>query len=448
MDMTTRPVLLVSSSPFGLLNSMMVLAAELASRDVPVWLAVDEERRANVEAIDGVRFVSLGPGISENAPSTWDDRTYRKTTQPGRFRAFRAAVLHTSDPNMTIGKYKRLREIIEELDPALMVADNDFAIYALRLASSMKVPYAISSPYMPSYVSFRDLPPGYPAPFSGLRPRMTVRQRLINWMFKPRVVNPLLLNVKIVRDFSRFFKQCEELGISRADRMIHILIRKSRLILCYTVPGLDYPFAHPGKLHMVGAMIPPLPESDGDPDLNRWLDAHESVIYLGLGTLTRLSRDEVAAFVDVARKLDGTHHVLWKLPAAQQALLPTDLPPNLRIEDWLPSQIDVLAHPNVRLFVNHGGANGFHEGLYFGKPLLIRPLWADCYDQAVRGEDAGVSLTIDSHSVDIDDITAKINRLLTDPSFRTRAEYFRDQQLAAGGRETAAERITTLLTEL
>ena len=61
----------------------------------------------------------------------------------------------------------------------------------------------------------------------------------------------------------------------------------------------------------------------------------------------------------------------------------------------MPSQLDVLAHPNVTAFVTHGGGNGFHEGLYFGKPMVVRPLWGDCHDVAVRGKDKGVSLTLD-----------------------------------------------------
>lgn len=129
-------------------------------------------------------------------------------------------------------------------------------------------------------------------------------------------------------------------------------------------------------------------------------------------------------------------------PAEQQELLPPreTLPGNLRIESWVPSQLDVLGHPSVKVFFTHAGGNGFHEGLYFGKPLVVRPLWVDCDDQAVRGQDFGVSLTLDRpETLDADDVTDKLTRVLDDPAFRERAEHFATLLRAAGGRSTAAD---------
>nr|BFE69953.1 hypothetical protein GCM10020092_032540 [Actinoplanes digitatis] len=103
----------------------------------------------------------------------------------------------------------------------------------------------------------------------------------------------------------------------------------------------------------------------------------------------------------------------------------------------------MLAHPSVKVFFTHGGGNGFHEGIYFGKPLVVRPLWVDCFDQAVRGRDAGVSLTLDRPmTVDPDDVIDKLTRVLTDPSFTRRAEELGARQRAAGGARAAADLIT------
>jgi polyene glycosyltransferase len=205
---------------------------------------------------------------------------------------------------------------------------------------------------------------------------------------------------------------------------------------------LDYPFELPAKLKPVGAMMPPLPEAAQDEGLSQWLDAQSSVIYLGFGTITRLTREQVGSVVEVARRLEGRHQLLWKLPKEQQHLLPPaeSLPGNLRIESWVPSQLDVLAHPNVELFFSHGGGNGFHEGLYFGKPQVVRPLWVDCFDQAVRGRDFGVSLTLDRpQQMDPDDVVDKLTRVLSDPAFRQQAQRLGELQRKAGGREKAAD---------
>lgn len=227
-------------------------------------------------------------------------------------------------------------------------------------------------------------------------------------------------------------------------------IDRAEMVLCNSVPELDYPFEIPAKMKLIGAVMPPLPESSGPEDdagLRERLDARSSVVYMGFGTITRLTRDQVGALVEVARRLDGKHQFLWKLPEEQQHLLPAreSLPGNLRIESWLPSQLDVLAHPAVEVFFTHGGGNGFHEGVYFGKPLVVRPLWVDCFDQAVRGQDLGISLTLDRpQTIDPGDVVDKLTRVLGDPAFRRRAERLGELQRAAGGRTRAADLILGL----
>jgi polyene glycosyltransferase len=232
----------------------------------------------------------------------------------------------------------------------------------------------------------------------------------------------------------------KELGLPRAPEAM-TRVAEAELVLCYSVAEMDYPVPIPAQVQLVGPMIPPLPQEPAG-ELTAWLDARPSVIYVGLGTNTRLTPAEVASLTEVARRLDGRHHVLWKLPREQQQLLPPPeaRPANLRIESWVPSQLDVLAHPNVTAFVTHGGGNGFHEGLYFGKPMVTRPLWGDCYDVAVRGRDMGVRLTLDPpKTARPGHVTRLLNRVVTEPSFRRRAQEFAGLERAAGGREKAAD---------
>ncbi|MDI5941500.1 glycosyltransferase, partial [Micromonospora sp. DH15] len=137
--------------------------------------------------------------------------------------------------------------------------------------------------------------------------------------------------------------------------------------------------------------------------------------------------------------------VLWKLPAGQRHRLPGPLPPHVRVEEWIPSQLDVLAHPNVRAFVCHGGANGFHEGVHFGQPMLMTPFWLDCYDIAARAVDAGVGLALDRPPhVDAGEVAAKLRRLLTEESFRERSRHWGEQCRRAGGVGRAADLVLKL----
>jgi polyene glycosyltransferase len=78
----------------------------------------------------------------------------------------------------------------------------------------------------------------------------------------------------------------------------------------------------------------------------------------------------------------------------------------------------------VRVFLTHGGGNGFHEGMYFGKPLLVMPFWLDCFDFAVRAIDSGVGLALDRPpSITADEVAVKLKRLLAESSFHERTLY-------------------------
>jgi hypothetical protein len=52
--------------------------------------------------------------------------------------------------------------------------------------------------------------------------------------------------------------------------------------------------------------------------------------------------------------------------------------PNVHHFNWIP-QLEILSHPNVVLFVSHGGINGVMESLYHGKPVLGMRRNCCCY---------------------------------------------------------------------
>ncbi|GAA2977862.1 glycosyltransferase [Streptomyces fulvorobeus] len=451
MGSSRRPILFVSYAESGLLNPLLVLAEELSRRGVEdLWFATDEKGRSDIAAATvktPVEFASLGEVVPQMSAVTWDDETYREVTQRSRFKAHRAVIKHSFEPASRVEKYKRLEAIVDEVRPALMVIES-MCQFGYELAITKGIPFVLGVPFVPSNVLTSHVPfaksytpGGFPVPHSGLPLDMTFAQRVENQLFRLRTLGMFMTSSmrKVVEEDNRIRK---ELGISPEARQMMARIDHSEMVLCYSVPELDYPFPVPDKMRLVGAMVPPLPQAPDDDGLSDWLDAQQSVVYMGFGTITRLTREQVGALVDVARRLADGHSVLWKLPKEQQELLPPreELPDNLRIENWVPSQLDVLAHPKVEVFFTHAGGNGYHEGLYFGKPLVVRPLWVDCDDQAVRGQDFGVSLTLDHpQTVDADDVVDKITRVLTDSTFRERAEHFSKLLRAAGGRAAAAD---------
>ncbi|MFD5474282.1 glycosyltransferase [Streptomyces sp. NPDC127105] len=454
MESARRPILFVSLPECGLLNPLLVLAGELSRQGVEdLWFATDEPRREDVCGTvrrTPVRFASLGEVIPELSAVTWPDDVYRQVTQPSRFRAHRAVIRQSYRPVLQAEKFRRLQEIVDEVRPTLMVVDC-MSGFAVDLAVSRDIPFVLSVPFLPSNVltSHHPLTKGhtprdFPVPHSGLPRRMNLAQRVANQLFKLRTL-AMFLNPAMGRVLQEDARIRKKLGLPPPNPMTRI--DKAEMVLCNSVAELDYPFDIPEKVRLVGAVLPPLPETTGDDPVRKWLDDQSSVVYMGFGTITRLTREQVGSLVEVARRLAGEHQVLWKLPAEQQHLLPPagELPHNLRIESWVPSQLDVLAHPAVKAFFTHGGGNGFHEGLYFGKPLVVRPLWVNCWDQAVRGLDSRVSLTLDHpETIAVDDVVDKLTRVLTEPSFHENAERIGALQRAAGGRTAAADLILGL----
>src|SRR6266498_216584 len=386
-----RQILFASESSWGHINPLISIAGELTARGIgDIWFASTDERKAEIEAISGgesVRFASLGPSKPEQESANGPDEPMWAMT--------------TGSP---------LRDLAAVIDA-------------------------------------ERLPWSYPTPFSGLPRDMSPSQRIRNILFRLGVLavtlrpKHLLANTEFART-------------RKAEGHANPLVRHSRYadgavaVLAHSVFGIEYPFPHiPGNLKMLGAIIPrdTGTEVTGD-DLARWLDSHESVVYAAFDTGVPLAPRQIQAILDVADRLGPQHHVLWKLPWSRQHLLPGDLPPNLRVESWVPSQLAVLAHPHVRVFFNDGGGNAIHEGLHFGTPQLVMPFGVEEPDNAARVVDCGAGLAV-PHARDPDAgvIAAKLTRLLDEPGFRSSAEDWSRQLRQAGGVAAAADEITGVL---
>uniref|UniRef100_A0A1W7R8N0 UDP-glucuronosyltransferase n=1 Tax=Aedes albopictus TaxID=7160 RepID=A0A1W7R8N0_AEDAL len=128
----------------------------------------------------------------------------------------------------------------------------------------------------------------------------------------------------------------------------------------------------PGMVQVGGLHIKqpkPLPE-----DLKKFLDgAKDGAIYFSLGTNLKSSdmpRDKLEAILNVFRSMK--QRVVWKYEDESVEGLPS----NVMIKPWLP-QSDILAHPNVKVFITHGGLLGTQEGVYRAVPMLGIPIYCD-----------------------------------------------------------------------
>lgn len=140
-----------------------------------------------------------------------------------------------------------------------------------------------------------------------------------------------------------------------------------------------------------------------------------------------MPREKIDAFVETFRALK--QKVLWKFENDSMA----NMPPNVMVRKWLP-QSDILAHPNIVLFITHGGVFGTQEGLYRGVPLLMIPFYGDQFRNSLKSEIAGYAIMLKFTDVSRKSVSEKLNLLLTDKRYadsaRTVSSLFRDNPMA------------------
>ncbi|XP_070498610.1 UDP-glucosyltransferase 2-like [Chironomus tepperi] len=106
--------------------------------------------------------------------------------------------------------------------------------------------------------------------------------------------------------------------------------------------------------------------------------------------------------------------VLWKIDGIDDEV---EVPENVKIVSWLPLA-DVLAHPNVKLLIFHGGIFTLYEAIDRLVPMIIFPL---TYDQPVNARmaiDKGIGMEMDLNNFDEFELNSAIQEM-TKPKYKT-----------------------------
>ncbi|XP_037038245.1 UDP-glycosyltransferase UGT5-like [Bradysia coprophila] len=167
-----------------------------------------------------------------------------------------------------------------------------------------------------------------------------------------------------------------------------------------------------GGIHVEPAQ--PLPE-----DIKAFLDASdEGAIVFSMGSNIQATDWPVEMreiFVKTFGKLK--QKVLWKYENDTLAGK-TD---NVMISKWLP-QRDVIAHPNVKLFITHGGLLGTTEALIEGLPVLGIPIFGDQKMNMAKAVTRGYGLQLYYDEITIDSLFNSIQELISNQKYRHNAQ--------------------------
>lgn len=156
-------------------------------------------------------------------------------------------------------------------------------------------------------------------------------------------------------------------------------------------------------------------------EFKQFLDsATDGVIVFSLGSILRASEwkeKDRQAFINVFSKLK--QKVIWRydLPNADQ------LPKNILGRSWIP-QKEILAHPNVKVFITHGGMLGTTEAVFNGLPVLGMPFFGDQHVNIARAIYRGYAVKIDRYNITEENFNGALQELLTDPKYMRNAKAF------------------------
>jgi len=79
------------------------------------------------------------------------------------------------------------------------------------------------------------------------------------------------------------------------------------------------------------------------------------------------------------------------------------------------TSFSVPAHPNVRVFITHGGLMGTMESAYSGVPMVGIPLFGDQFHNVRCFESEGIALAITYHSITKATVLSALKEVLDNP---------------------------------
>jgi MGT family glycosyltransferase len=309
----------------------------------------------------------------------------------------------------------RLLEVFAELKPDMIVEDNVVTFPALF---SSEIPWTRIVSCNPAEMKDHGVPP----PFSGL-PTENPAGWDDFWVAYREA------HAELHDEFSDF---CQERGAPplHSDDFIH----ESPWLNLYLYPDeVDYRRARPLGPHWQNLQAS-VRESDPAWDVpEAMVDGAGPLIYLSLGSLgaadVELMRKLIAELTDAPYRM-----IVSKGPQAKEI----ELAANMAGAEFLP-QTSIL--PKVDLVITHGGNNTVTECLYFGKPMVLLPIFWDQHDNAQRLHERGFGIRLDTYRHEPGELTGAIERLLGDRELTTRLAAISARLQAARGTERAADLI-------
>ncbi len=429
MDGETSPrtVVFFPEGAFGPTNNCVGIGNVLHQRGHRVVFVVEESFAGTLEAKgfeERLMRLQAPPEVPEEPGQFWKD--FIRDTAP-QFRKSTSEQLETLilpiweqlvDGAMYVEE--RLGEIFTEVQPDVIVQDNVVAFPAVMAAGAPWVRIVSCNPLeMPA----ADLPPvfsGLPAGDRG------------EWGdFQERYSG---LHAGLHRAFDDFVQTrgCPALP---ADQFMF----DSPYLNLFVYPEeADYQRSTPlpGTYHRLGSSVR---TTDPPFSLPAEIGGEGMLIYVSLGSLGSAEPELMGRLVDLLGKTP--HRVIMSMgPQVGQI----ELPANIYGEEFLP-QPSIL--PLVDAVITHGGNNTTTESYFFGKPMMVLPLFWDQHDNAQRVDEMGFGHRLAPYGFTDEAFYAALDDLLTNEARCIRMGDIAARLQADPGPIRAADLIEKLASE-
>jgi len=120
-----------------------------------------------------------------------------------------------------------------------------------------------------------------------------------------------------------------------------------------------------------------------------------------------------------------------------------DLPDNMWGQQFVP-QTAIL--PVVDLVVTHGGNNTVTETFFYGKPMLVLPLFADQFDNAQRLVETGLGLRANPFHCTEEELLTSVDKLVNDSDLAQKMKAIGERIRSSTDKAMIAKRIEDIVS--
>ncbi|KAH8347155.1 hypothetical protein KR059_005866 [Drosophila kikkawai] len=248
---------------------------------------------------------------------------------------------------------------------------------------------------------------------------------IYNWIFitEEKMLESLIIRPAQLRIFKKYFGYSSKTFEDLRSRF-SVILSNSHFSMGRVRANV------PSIIDVGGLHLSETPEPCSE-ELQRFMDeAEHGVIYfsMGLDILAKYLPDHMQqpllqAFSQVQQR------IVWK----NEDLTTPNKTNKIYVIAKVP-QRQVLAHPNVRLFITQGGLLSVMEAIDSGVPMLGLPFFFDHFTNMHRAKQCGMAEVLDTNNLNADTLTNTIEELLENPKYASRAKEmsksFRDRPMS------------------